>query len=153
MGGVAPPRVIISQPQPAPQQDNSLLSSFITSKLLNESMNLNRSNMTNIEQPTTREQPSYFNARESIIPKLPETPITKPPVIKPADITPSTKIKTDEPVPPQEPPKIDVNTGDVAPPKEKGPLKFYKKIEKRRWHSCRCCCIRYRYLNNRKCCK
>jgi len=74
-GGMAPPQVIISQPQPTQQQDNSLLSSFITSKLLNESMNLNRSNMTNVEQPTTREQPSYFNARESIIPKLPDTPL------------------------------------------------------------------------------
>jgi hypothetical protein len=84
---MAPPQVIISQPQPTQQQDNSLLSSFITSKLLNESMNLNRSNMTNIEQPTTREQPSYFNARESIIPKMPDTPLKqemkeeiKPPV-------------------------------------------------------------------------
>ena len=74
-GGMAPPQVIISQPQPTQQQDNSLLSSFITSKLLNESMNSNRSNMTNIEQPTTREQPSYFNARESIIPKMPDTPL------------------------------------------------------------------------------
>jgi hypothetical protein len=128
MGGMAPPQVIISQP--APQQDNSLLSSFITSKLLSESMNVNRTNIPSVvEPPTTREQPSYFNARESIIPKLPETPITKPPVIKPADITPSTKIKTDEPVPPQEPPKIDVNPGDVAPPKEKGPLKFCKKVK------------------------
>jgi hypothetical protein len=38
-------------------------------------MNSNRTNMTNIEQPTTREQPSYFNARESIIPRLPDTPL------------------------------------------------------------------------------
>jgi hypothetical protein len=36
-------------------------------------MNLNRTNMTNVE-PSRTEQPSYFNARESIIPKLPETP-------------------------------------------------------------------------------
>jgi hypothetical protein len=56
-------------------------------------MNQNRTNMTNVEPPPNREQPSYFNARENIIPKLPETPITKPPVIKPADITPSTIIK------------------------------------------------------------
>jgi hypothetical protein len=41
--------------------------------MLNESNLLNsRTNMTAIEP--TREQPSYFNARESIIPKLPETP-------------------------------------------------------------------------------
>ncbi len=52
-----------------------------------------RTNIPTVEPPTTREQPSYFNARESIIPKLPETPITKPPVIKPANISPSTKIK------------------------------------------------------------
>jgi hypothetical protein len=76
MGGMAPPQVIISQPQPAPQQDNSLLSSFITSRMLNESNILNsRSNMPTMEQPTMREQPSYFNARESIIPKLPDTPL------------------------------------------------------------------------------
>jgi hypothetical protein len=35
MGGMAPPQVINSQPQPAPQQDNSLLSTFITSRMLN----------------------------------------------------------------------------------------------------------------------
>ncbi len=75
MGGMAPPQVIISQPQPD-NSNNSLLTSFITSKLLNESMNQNRTNITNAEQS------SYFNARESIIPKLPETPITKPVVIK-----------------------------------------------------------------------
>jgi len=127
MGGMAPPQVIISQPQPAPQQDNSLLSSFITSKLLSESMNVNRTNIPSVvEPPTTREQPSYFNARESIIPKLPETPITKAPVIKPPDISPSTNIKTGEPSPPPEPTKTDVKPDDVAPPKEKGPLKFYK---------------------------
>jgi hypothetical protein len=38
-------------------------------------MNLNRTNMANIEQPTNREQPSYFNARENIIPGLPDTPL------------------------------------------------------------------------------
>jgi hypothetical protein len=76
MGGIAPPQVVISQPQPAPQQDNSLCPSFKTSKLLNESNILNsRTNMTTMEQPTTREQPSYFNARESIIPKMPDTPL------------------------------------------------------------------------------
>jgi hypothetical protein len=70
---MAPPQVIISQPQPD-TSNNSLSTSFITSKLLNESMNQNRTNMTNVESPPNREQPSYFNARESIIPKLPETP-------------------------------------------------------------------------------
>ena len=44
--------------------------------MLNESNILNsRSNMPTMEQPTMREQPSYFNARESIIPKLPDTPL------------------------------------------------------------------------------
>ena len=71
--GMAPPQVIITQPPADNSNNNSLLSSFITSKMLNETMNLNRSNMTNVE-PTRIEQPSYFNARESIIPKLPETP-------------------------------------------------------------------------------
>jgi hypothetical protein len=108
-GGMAPPQVIISQPQPD-NSNNSLLSSFITSKVLNESMNQNRTNMTNVEQP------SYFNARDSIIPKLPETPISKPPVIKPADITPSTIIKTKEPLPEPEPRKIDIKPDEVAPP-------------------------------------
>ena len=81
---MAPPQVIISQPQPdnSNNNSNSLLSSFMTSKILNESMNLNRTNMTNVEQPTNREQPSYFNARESIIPIIPDTPLKqdlKPP--------------------------------------------------------------------------
>ena len=72
--GMAPPQVIISQPQPTQQQDNSLLSSFITSRLLNEPNILNnRTNMTNIEPPTIKDQPSYFNARESIRPKIPDT--------------------------------------------------------------------------------
>ncbi len=49
--------------------------------MLNETMNLNRSNITTVE-PTRSEQPSYFNARESSIPELPNTPIkqeVKPP--------------------------------------------------------------------------
>ena len=96
---MAPPQVIISQPQPTQQQDNSLLSSFITSKLLNESMNLNRSNMTNVEQPTTREQPSYFNARESIIPKMSDTPLKQE---MKEEIKPP--IQTGPPPPPAPPP-------------------------------------------------
>ncbi len=73
-GGIsmAPPQVIISQPPTDNSNNNSLLSSFITSKMLNETMNLNRSNMTNVE-PSRIKQPSYFNARESIIPRLPNT--------------------------------------------------------------------------------
>jgi hypothetical protein len=117
---MAPPQVIISQPQPD-NSNNSLLTSFITSKLLNESMNQNRTNMTNVEQP------SYFNARDSIIPKLPETPISKPPVIKPADITPSTIIKTKEPLPEPEPRKIDIKPDEVAPPTTGRHL--YKKLK------------------------
>ena len=89
-GGIsmAPPQVIISQPQP--QTDNSLLSSFLSSKMLNETMNLNRSNMTNVE-PSRIEQPSYFNARESIIPKLPNTP-AKTEIQK--ELKPTVEIKT-----------------------------------------------------------
>jgi hypothetical protein len=85
---MAPPQVIISQPQP--QTDNSLLSSFLSSKMLNETMNLNRSNMTNVE-PSRIEQPSYFNARESIIPKLPNTP-AKTEIQK--ELKPTVEIKT-----------------------------------------------------------
>jgi hypothetical protein len=100
MGGMAPPQVIISQPQPdnSNNSSNSLLSSFITSKLLNESMNLNRTNMTNVEQPTTREQPSYFNARESIIPRLPDTPLKQ-------EVQPPTGKGPPKPPPPPPPPK------------------------------------------------
>ncbi len=65
---MAPPQVITSQPQPD-NSNNSLLSSFITSKLLNESMNQNRTSMPSVvEPPTGRELPSHFSARESIIP-------------------------------------------------------------------------------------
>ena len=109
--GMAPPQVIITQPPADNSNNNSLLSSFITSKMLNETMNLNRSNITNVE-PSRIEQPSYFNARESIIPKLPDTPKI---VIKP-----SPKIESEiKPVP--EPPKIDIKPADVAPPKKKYP--------------------------------
>ena len=52
MGGMAPPQVIISQPQPdnSNNSSNSLLSSFITSKLLSESMNVNRTKMPSVEE-------------------------------------------------------------------------------------------------------
>ena len=123
----APPQVIISQPQ-ADNSNNSLLSSFITSKILNDTMNLNRSNMTTVEPP--RPEPSYFTARESIILKLPETPITKTPtkirIIKRSDVEPSKIIKDVAP-PITEPPKIDIKPEDVAPPKKTTP-KFYKKL-------------------------
>ncbi len=69
-GGMAPPQVIISQP--TPQQDNSLLSSFIASRMLNESNMLNsRTSMPSIVEPPSGigDIPSYFSARESIIPK------------------------------------------------------------------------------------
>jgi hypothetical protein len=134
----APPQVIISQPQADNSNlNNSLISSFITSKILNETMN--RSNMTAVEppraEPTIAEPPrpesSYFTARESIIPKLPDTPKT---VIKP-----SPKIETKKPTTITEPPKIDIKPDDVSPPKtdikpidvsppKKTPPKFYKKL-------------------------
>ncbi len=125
-GSMAPPQVIISQP--TPQQDNSLLSSFITSRMLNESNMLNsRTSMPSmVEPPTGRELSSYFSTREIIIPKLPETPI-KEPVIKPADITPSSKIKTKEPIPEPEPRKMDVKPDEVAPPTTGRHL--YKKLK------------------------
>ena len=69
--GNAPQQVIVSQPQP--DNNNSLLSSLITSKILNDTMSLNR---TNIEQTAPiREQQTFFNARESIIPRFPDTPV------------------------------------------------------------------------------
>jgi hypothetical protein len=48
---------------------------LMKSKLSNKYNILNsRTNRTAIEQPTIREQPTYFNARESILPKMPDTP-------------------------------------------------------------------------------
>ena len=113
---MAPPQVIISQPQADNSNNNSLLSSFITSKMLNETMNLNRTVEPSRPEPSriepSRPEPSYFAARESIIPKLPDTPKI---VIKP-----SPKIESEiKPVP--EPPKIDIKPADVAPPKKKYP--------------------------------
>ena len=73
IGGIAPPQIIISPPQ-QDNSNNSLLSSFMTSKILNESNLINsRTNMSAVEP--SKEQPSYFNARESIIPRLPDTPL------------------------------------------------------------------------------
>ena len=105
-GGIsmAPPQVIISQPPADNSNNNSLLSSFITSKMLNETMNFNRSNI----EPTRNEQPSYFNARESIIPKLLDTPIKQ-------EVKPPTT-KTGPPIPP--PPPTPIMANKKEPPKE-----------------------------------
>jgi hypothetical protein len=64
--------------------------------MLNETMNLNRSNMTNVE-PSRIEQPSYFNARESIIPKLPDTPSQREIIqeVKPPTISRRSNIQQD----------------------------------------------------------
>ncbi len=59
-------------------------------------MNLNRSNITNVEL-TRIEQPSYLNARESIIPELPNTPIKQ-------EVKPPTGTGTPRPPPPPPPP-------------------------------------------------
>ena len=108
--GNAPQQVIVSQPQPDNNNsNNSLLSSFITSKLLNDTMSLNR---TNIEPPAPiREQPSYFNARESIIPKFPDTPVRN--VIN--EVKPSTS--TGPPPPPKPPPVPPKTAAQNANPK------------------------------------
>ena len=68
--------------------------------------------MTNVEQP------SYFNARESIIPRLPETPIKKSIVVKRSDVEPSKIIKIETPPPITEPLKIEIKPAEVAPPKK-----------------------------------
>ena len=97
--------------------------------MLNESNMLNsRTSMPSVVEPPTGrgDLPSYFSARESIIPKLPETPIPKT-VIKPADITPSTIIKTKEPQPVPEPPKIDIKPTEVAPPTRDS--KLFQKLK------------------------
>jgi len=90
---MAPPQVIISQP--TPQQDNSLLTSYLTAKLMNES-NAPARIMERVEAPIT-------------------TPPIKAPVVKPADIAPSTIIKTKEPIPITTPPKTVIKPSEVAP--------------------------------------
>ena len=103
-----PPVPYISPPQP--DQTNSLLSSFITSRLLNESTMTNRpsvSNMTN-DEPSRRET---LNFRESMIPKVEDTPIkssVKPP---PPPVTPKPEVT--KPLPVATP--IQVKT-EVKPP-------------------------------------
>ena len=109
---MAPPQIIISPPQPD-NSNNSLLSSFMTSKILNESNLINsRTNTSAFEPP--RDQPSYFNARESIIPRIPETP-NQNSIIQ--EIEPSRKGPPVAPaLPPpgffNDKPKTDVNIND-----------------------------------------
>jgi hypothetical protein len=108
--GNAPQQVIVSQPQPDNNNsNNSLLSSFITSKLLNDTMSLNR---TNIEQTAPiREQQTFFNARESIIPRYPDTPVRN--VIN--EVKPSAS--TGPPPPPKPPPVPPKTAAQNANPK------------------------------------
>ena len=102
-----PPVQYISPPQP--DQTNSLLQSFITSRLLNESTIPNRTNMT-YDEPIRSYEPSRretLNFRESIIPKVEDTPIktnVKPPPPPPPP---------GPPPPPPPPPKIKAH--DVKP--------------------------------------
>jgi len=103
---MAPPQVIISQP--TPQQDNSLLSSYIASKILSESNTPSRAVI-----PSSEPAP------------IPSSDLAPAP---PPSIKPSAIIRTDEPKPPQPPPKIDVKPVDVAPPTPRAP-KFIKKLK------------------------
>ena len=103
---MAPPQVIISQP--TPQQDNSLLSSYIASKILSESNTPSRAVI-----PSSEPAP------------IPSSDLAPAP---PPSIKPSAIIRTDEPQPPQPPPKIDVKPVDVAPPTPRAP-KFIKKLK------------------------
>jgi hypothetical protein len=69
--------------------------------MLNESNVLNsRTNMIAIEP--TREQPSYFNARESIIPRIPETPLKQEirQEVKPPPISKQQEIRQEVKPPP-----------------------------------------------------
>ena len=64
--------------------------------------------MTNVE-PSRIEQPSYFNARESIIPKLPETPLRQELQPPPAVKGPPPAVKGPPPPPPPPPQGIDLS--------------------------------------------
>jgi hypothetical protein len=119
---MAPPQVIISQP--TPQQDNSLLSSYIASKILSESNTPNRAGIPSSE-------PAPIPSSDLAPPRTiePDKPvITTPAPAPPPSIKPSTIIRTDEPKPPPPPPKIDVKPDDVAPPTQRAP-KFIKKLK------------------------
>ena len=102
-----PPVQYISPPQP--DQTNSLLQSFITSRLLNESTIPNRTNMT-YDEPIRSYEPSRretLNFRESMIPKVEDTPLktnVKPPPPPPTG-----------PPPPPPPPPPKVKAKDVKP--------------------------------------
>ena len=73
-----PPPII---PIIAPAQDASmtLLSQFLTSKMLNDSnRTINLPETTQLNYSRSSVEPSHtFNSRESIIPKIPDTPHTK----------------------------------------------------------------------------
>jgi hypothetical protein len=103
---MAPPQVIISQP--TPQQDNSLLTSYLTAKLMNESNAPARSSTI---EPADVAPPRIMERVEAPI----TTPPIKAPVVKPADIAPSTIIKTKEPIPITTPPKTVIKPSEVAP--------------------------------------
>jgi hypothetical protein len=98
-----PPVQYIAPPQPDPS--NSLLQSFITSRLLNESTMQNRPSMSNMvsEEPSRRET---LNFRESIIPKVEDTPIK-------ANVKPPPPAAGPPPPPPPPPQKIKAK--DVKP--------------------------------------
>ena len=110
----APPPPVQYIAPPQPDQSNSLLQSFITSRLLSESTIPNRTNMTNMsnDEPIRSYEPSRretMNLRESIIPKYEDTPIktnVKPPPPPPPQTT-------GPPPPPPPPPKVKAN--DVKP--------------------------------------
>ncbi len=85
-----PPTQYISPPQP--DNSNSLLSSFIASKLLNESSFPSRTNINYDEPSRMFSEPSRgetFNLRESIIPKVADTPMKSD--IKPPPPPPQSK--------------------------------------------------------------
>ena len=123
---MAPPQIIISQP--TPQQDNSLLSSYLTSKLINESNAPGRGSIPTAEsapvRPTDVAPPMRTEGdRPPIIP-----PPIKIPIVKPADITPSKPIiKPSIPTPPIITPYI--KPAEVAPPTTTGEPKFFKKLK------------------------
>ena len=110
---VQPPTQIISPPQPDP--NSSLLSSFITSKLLNESSFPSRTNISYDEpigtfnsvgiEPSRRDT---LNLRESMIPKVADTPIK-------LDVKPSPPPPPPPQTRPPPPPPPPIKANDVKP--------------------------------------
>ena len=110
-----PPTQIISPPQPDP--NSSLLSSFITSKLLNESSFPSRTNISYDErapigtfnsvgiEPSRRDT---LNLRESMIPKVADTPIK-------LDVKPSPPPPPPPQTRPPPPPPPPIKANDVKP--------------------------------------